>query len=155
MKTTAQCELINLDDGDKEMINSLMQAFCSAIRYSYKRLLQGQKILDVEKQVQLKYSLNSRYSKDAVEQARQIVLSQRELLIIQRDNWQSKVKQAEGVLIKAKSERKIQGLKSKLEKRRRRLAYYQKHMDDGTLPPVIFGGRRNFLDRCKENITHE
>ena len=86
-----------------------MQAFCSAIRYSYKRLLQGQKILDIEKQVQLKYSLNSRYSKDAVEQARQIVLSQRELLIVQRDNWQSKVKQAEAALIKAKSERKMQG----------------------------------------------
>ena len=155
MKTTVLCELRNLTEEAAEIIDGIMAAFSSAVRYSFKRILEGRKILDIEKLVQLKYSLNSRYSKDAVEQARQMVLSQRELLIIQRDNWQCKVKQAEEALIKAKSERKIQGLKSKLEKRRRRLAYYQKHMDDGTLPPVIFGGRRNFIDRCKGNITHE
>lgn len=155
MKTTVRCELINLTDSDREIINNLTQAFCSAVRYSYKRMLEGQKILDIEKQVQIKYSLNSRYGKDAVEQARQTLLSQKKLLVIQLNNWQGKARHVEEALSKAKSERKIHGLKIKLEKRRRILAYYQKHIDEGTLPSVVFGGKKNFLDRCKGNITHE
>ncbi len=155
LKTTVQCELIGLTEQDIEVINNLMQAFCSAVRYSYKRLLENQKILDIEKQIQLNYSLNSRYSKDAVEQARQLLLSQKELLKIQFKNWQSKVKKVEKALLTAKSKKKKHGLEVKLDKRKRKLAYYQRHIDEGTLPPVVFGGKKNFLDRCKGNITHE
>lgn len=31
----------------------------------------------------------------------------------------------------------------------------QKHLDEGSIPTVIFGGKRQFIERCKGNITRE
>ncbi|NLK91481.1 MAG: transposase, partial [Clostridiales bacterium] len=47
-----------------------------------KRLLEGRKIGDLEKEAARKYNLNIRQAKDAVENARQIIQSQKELVKI-------------------------------------------------------------------------
>ncbi|SHI13240.1 hypothetical protein [Desulfosporosinus lacus] len=75
MKTTMKAILVNLSDEQKAILNNLMLVFCTAIRYSFKRLLEGQFIGDIEKVVAHKYNLNIRQAKDAAESARQTIAS--------------------------------------------------------------------------------
>ncbi|WBW96503.1 IS200/IS605 family accessory protein TnpB-related protein [Oceanirhabdus sp. W0125-5] len=157
MKTTMRAILINLNDEDKSIIDHMMLVFCTAIRFSFKRLLEGEiKKGDLEKLVAKKYSLNIRQVKDAVENARQIIASQKELLKDNIDNYKTKIKTIEKQLKKDNlSSKKKNTLLSKLDKRKRRLAYFQSFSDKKTIPPLIFGGKDMLLRRCKGLISNE
>lgn len=43
-----------------------MQVFCSALRYSFNRLLKGENSGELIKKVQTKFRLNKRYTEDTV-----------------------------------------------------------------------------------------
>ncbi|KUO71378.1 MAG: hypothetical protein APF77_00215 [Clostridia bacterium BRH_c25] len=45
--------LINVDPEQKQAIDKLMAMFCSAVRYSFGRILDGKKIGEIEKDVLL------------------------------------------------------------------------------------------------------
>jgi len=97
MKTTIKAKLLNLSDENREIIDSLMLRFSSAMRYSFNRrqpkaenpITKG----DLEKLLQKKYKLNSRYAKDAVNKAEGIISSQKELVKMHHSDYKSKVKQ--------------------------------------------------------------
>ncbi|HID62637.1 MAG TPA: hypothetical protein EYP49_07885 [Anaerolineae bacterium] len=72
MKTTVQGVLIRLTDEQRETIGDLIRRFESVTRYAYARLCDGVPILDIEKDVAGKFSLNSRYAKDAVARAKAV-----------------------------------------------------------------------------------
>lgn len=148
--------LINLNEEHKNIIDNIMTVFCTAIRYSFKRLLEGNKIGDLEKCVSGKYNLNIRQAKDATENARQIIQSQKELVKINYENYDSKVKVIEKELKNDKlSNKKKNALLLKLEKRQRKLNYFKKFIDTNTIPPVIFGTKKMFLKRCKGLISNK
>ncbi|NLK90875.1 MAG: transposase, partial [Clostridiales bacterium] len=56
MKITTKAILINVSGEHKNIIDNMMTVFCTAIRYSFKRLLEGKKIGDLEKEVAKKYN---------------------------------------------------------------------------------------------------
>ncbi|WBW96557.1 IS200/IS605 family accessory protein TnpB-related protein [Oceanirhabdus sp. W0125-5] len=157
MKITMKAMLINLNDEQKSIIDNMMVVFCTAIRFSFNRLIEGQiKKGELEKIVAKKYNLNIRQAKDAVENARQIITSQKELLKDNINNYKSKIRIIEMKLKNEKlSKKKRNALLSKLDKRKRRLAYFQSFADKNTIPPVVFGGKEIFLRRCKGLITNQ
>ncbi|MGI6427027.1 MAG: IS200/IS605 family accessory protein TnpB-related protein [Natronincolaceae bacterium] len=156
MKITTRAILINVSEEHKNIIDNMMTVFCTAIRYSFKRLLEGKKIGDLEKEAAKKYNLNIRQAKDAVENARQIIQSQKELVKINHDNYNSKVRAIEKQLQNNKlSKKKRNALLKKLEKRKRKADYYKNFIDTDTIPPVIFGTKKMFLRRCKGLISNE
>ena len=156
VKITIKAVLINETEEQEEIIDNMMLVFSTALRYSFKRLLEGKKINDLEKEVSRKYNLNIRQSKDAVENARQIIKSQQELLRINYENYDNKVKAIEKQLDNHKlSQKKRNALMSKLEKRHRKLNYYKTFIDTNTIPQVIFGTKKMFLKRCKGLISNE
>lgn len=156
MKITIRGLLINTSNEHKFEINRLMTVFSSAKRYGFNRLLEGTlKKGEIEKDISKKYGLNIRQSKDALESVRQTIESQKKLLKENYDNYSNKVKRIEKDLEKAKSQRKIAALNSKLDKRKKKLEYYKTHIDNDTIPKVIFGGRKNFIKRCKNQISNE
>jgi len=155
MKTTVNAVLVNLNSEQESLISHLQTLFSSAVRFAYQRLLEGQEKKDIQKIIQEKYGLNSRYASDAIEQARQLKLSQKELLELQIENWQAKVKRVQKQIEKNKSLKMLPGLHAKLVKREKKLAYWMKFKTAGTLPKVIFGGRKNFQARCKGQLTAE
>ena len=91
MKTTMRAILTDLTSEQKALIDNLMIVFGTAIRYSFKRLLEGKNIGDLEYTVSHKYNLNIRQSKDAIESARQTIASQIELINMYHENWTKKV----------------------------------------------------------------
>ena len=156
MKVTMQAVLNNVNEVQKQIIDDLMAVFCTAVRYSFKRINESMKIGDIEKSVAYKYGLNSRQAKDAVENARQTILSQKELTKINYENYTKKVKAIEKRLKNSKlSKKKKHGLLSKLEKRQRKQTYFKSFIDNSTIPSVTFGTKRLFIKRCKGLITHE
>lgn len=158
MKVTMKAILINLTNEQTNLLDNIMLVFCTAIRYSFKRQLEGIKISDLEKDVANKYNLNIRQSKDAVESARQTIQSQKELVKMNYDNYNKKVKAIEKELNdkdKKLSDKKINALKSKLEKRQRKLEYWNNFIVTNTIPSVIFGKKEIFLKRCKGLISNQ
>jgi len=51
---------------DKEIVLDLMHRFSSAMRYAYKRLLEGEKRKDLKKHLSKLFNINTRYSDDAI-----------------------------------------------------------------------------------------
>jgi predicted transposase len=140
MKTTVNAVLINISTEQEDILNHLQTLFSSAVRFAYQRLLEGVVKKDIQKLIQEKYGLNSRYASDTIEQARQLKLSQARLLDMHVENWQTKVKAVKKKIAKTKKPEQIPGLQAKLAKREKKLAYWMKYRDTGTLPKVIFGG---------------
>jgi len=156
MKTTVMGMLVNVDDEAFVTISNMMTVFCSAIRFSFRRLLEGASINELEKTVAAKYGLNIRQAKDAVEDARQVIVSQKELVKLNYNNYTSKVNKLERTLSTKKlSEKKRKRLLSKLDKRKREQAYYKNFIDTDTIPPVVFGTKKLFHERCKKNVTRQ
>jgi IS605 OrfB family transposase len=147
--------ILKLDEAQKQYLDSLMSRYCAAVRWSFKRLLEGQRTQAIRLATQNKFSLNSRQANDAVSDAQATISSQQEVLKLNYSNTLNRVKHTSNQLAKAKSEKKKANLARKLDKQQRRLAELQKHIDNKTIPTVIFGSKKLFLDRCKGNITHE
>lgn len=158
MKITIKAILVNETQEHKNIIDNMMLVFSTAIRYSFKRLLENKKISELEKEVARKYNLNIRQAKDAVESARQTIQSQKELIKTNYEDYDKKVKAIEKVLndkTKKLSDKKKNALLSKLDKRQRKLEYWKTFSDTNTIPPVIFGTKEMFLRRCKGLISNE
>src|SRR5665648_1137290 len=154
MKTTMKAVLTDLTNEQKTLLDHMMLVFCTAIRYSFKRQLEGQVIGDLEKVVAHKYNLNIRQAKDAVESARQTIVSQHELVKLYHGNYSKKVEALVKRLKNSKlSERKFKTLSSKLAKRQRKLDYWTAFLTRKTFPPVTFGTKERFLRRCKGLMT--
>ena len=158
VKITMKAILINETEEQKQIIDNIMLIFCTAIRFSFKRLLEGNiKINELEKVVARKYNLNIRQAKDTVESARQTIQSQKELVKMNYEDYSKKVKSIENILNGKKkiSQKKRNILISKLDKRQRKLEYFKYFIDNDIIPPVTFGNKEMFIRRCKGLITKE
>ena len=47
------------------------------------------------------------------------------------------------------------GLRKRKQKLEQRIGMYAKHIKNKTLPPIIFGGRKNFYERMKNKISNQ
>ncbi|MBX0311839.1 MAG: IS200/IS605 family accessory protein TnpB-related protein, partial [Sulfurihydrogenibium sp.] len=63
---TLQCQLEFQNKQDKEIVLDLMRRFSSAMRYTYQRLLEGEKRKDLKKNLSKLFNINTRYSDDAI-----------------------------------------------------------------------------------------
>jgi len=155
VKTTVRGVILQINDQEKGYLDNLMDRFCVAVRWAYKRLLEGKKTQEIRLAVQGKFNLNSRQSNDAVYEAQTTIKSQTELVKLNHSNAGKKVELTKSRLRCARSKKKKANLASKLDKEVRSLAKLQKHMENGTTPTVVFGGKKLFIERCKGNISYE
>ena len=81
---------------DLEQLNQLMAVFCSAMRYSFNRLIEGEKEGNLIKRIQDLFHINKRYAEDAVLQAKAVMSSQEKLLPIRLEGCKRKFKKRSG-----------------------------------------------------------
>ncbi|AGL02917.1 IS200/IS605 family accessory protein TnpB-related protein [Desulfoscipio gibsoniae] len=155
MKTTAMGIILELTPEQKDYIDNLMERYCAAVRWSFKRLLEGWKTQAIRIAVQGRFNLNSRQANDAVYDAQSTIKSQHELVKLHYENTKAKVEFTEKRITKAKSPEKITKLQKRLDKEQRKLAKWHYYHETNTFPPVVFGGNKLFQERCKGNITKE
>ncbi|MCL5982771.1 MAG: IS200/IS605 family accessory protein TnpB-related protein [Firmicutes bacterium] len=155
MKTTVRGVILQPTGSQKAFLDDLMECYCAAVRWSFKRLLDDFETQAIRLAVQDKFSLNSRQANDAVCDANSVVKSQKELVLLHHAAAANKAGFTKKRLEKAKSPEKKANLKRRLDKEIRKLAFWRKHLDAGTFPPVVFGGKKHFHERCKGAITSE
>lgn len=78
-----------------------MSRYSAAVRWSFKRLLEGQATQPTRKAVQEKFGLNSRQANDAVYDAQAVISSQHELVKYNYANAANRVKVTKQRLTKA------------------------------------------------------
>jgi len=155
MKTTIKGVILSFGQGEQVILDKLMGDYMAAVRWSYKRLLEGKNVQDLRIMVQRKFLPNSRQANDAVYEAQSTISSQQELLKINHQDAVAKVNSIQKKLGKAKNPNKIENLTRKLTKWQRKLTYWEAFIKANTLPPVVFGTRELFLRRCKGLISKE
>ena len=155
MKTTIRGTILELSSEQQFVIDNLMNRYCAAIRWSYKRLMENFEIQHIRLAVQQKFGLNSRQANDAVYEAQQVIISQYKLVSLNFENAKAKVERTKRLLAKAKSPRRIYNLTLKLVKQKRKLAKLQHYLDTKTFPSVVFGTKELFRKRCKGLISKE
>jgi IS605 OrfB family transposase len=165
MKITRICMIKDKNKEELEKLDKLMKVFCSAIRFSFHRLLEGEKTGELIKKVNVLFYLNKRYAEDAVMQAQAIISSQKELLPIRIEGVQSKIQNTiqkiEDYQAGKKKPKKVslevclKGLQARLNKLQEKESILLKHKEEGTIPKVILGGRKNFYQRLKGKMSQE
>jgi IS605 OrfB family transposase len=153
-----------IDDKDKKDVDDEMRLFQCAVRTAFNRLLEGIDKGDVEKLVSSMFKINSRYAKDAVMQAQSLISSQRELV---KQHKQEKERLISGLRKKlgkfdtttpgenhVKSEDKRESISAKIEQLNEEVVVLEGHIENSTIPKVIFGGRENFEKRVNGKLSN-
>ncbi|WP_140159986.1 IS200/IS605 family accessory protein TnpB-related protein, partial [Bacillus thuringiensis] len=94
-----------------------------------------------------------------------ILSSQKELLPVYLENNQKKLEKTLQKKDDYESGRKnpkkvsleicLIGLRKRQQKLEQKIEMYETHIKNGTLPPIIFGGRKNFYERMKDKISNQ
>ncbi|MBU4341166.1 MAG: transposase, partial [Candidatus Altiarchaeota archaeon] len=155
MQLTLRGTLPKLEKEEQEQIDNLMRVYQSTKRYSFNRLLEERKLNELKKEVMAKFSLNARYSYAAINDAERIIKSQKELIKEEVYETKEKLKKSRKKLEKVKAPLKRKGICTRIDKLTTKLNRYEKHLKEGTIPKVIFGGKKNFMKLQKGKITKE
>jgi IS605 OrfB family transposase len=99
--------------------------------------------------------LDARYRNDAILHAQAIIDSQRALLPRRLAEVEVKIKQAEGKLARISDRLKQQGIVARIDKLSRKREELVGHLERGTIPKVVFGGRRNLILRREGQLSRE
>ncbi|MGG6437732.1 IS200/IS605 family accessory protein TnpB-related protein, partial [Saccharococcus caldoxylosilyticus] len=165
MKTVRVMKIVSHDESQLRSLDGLMRVFCSAKRYAFHRLLEGRNAKDIIQHLPHQFRLNKRFAEDAVLLVQSLISSQRELLPTRLEDVRMKIEKTEKKIDEYQHGRKtpknvdlptcLGGLHQRLEKRKAKEAELTHHLEQGTIPRVIFGGKQNFYKRLKGKITNE
>jgi len=155
MQLTLRGTLLELEKEEQEQIDNLMRVYQSAKRYSFNRLLEKYEMNELKKDVMAKFGLNVRYSYPAIKDAEGIIKSQKELIKEEIYETKEKLKNSRKKLEKVKAPLKRKGVRARIDKLTAKLDRYEKHLEEGTIPKVVFGGRENFMKLQKGEISKE
>jgi IS605 OrfB family transposase len=159
--------------GDEDPLQTEMRLFCACERWAFNRLLEGASRDKVKRDGQELFGLNSRYVDDARLKAQALIDSRRELLEIEIEETEAKLGRARKKLGRAmsklaKAEKKgavsgvleklrlaVKGRNSRVASLEKKRAELKAHHENGTIPTVVFGGKRLWRKVCKGRASRE
>lgn len=159
--------------GDEDPLVTEMRLFCACMRWAFNRLLEGAPRDEVKKIGQELFGLNSRYADDARLKAQSVLDSQKELLELEIEETEKKLGRARkklGMTMRklAKAEEKgaapevieklrlvVKGRNNRVASLEKKLAELEAHRENGTVPKVVFGGKKLWKKVCKGRATRE
>jgi IS605 OrfB family transposase len=144
-----------ISEEDRTLVENEMRLFQCAVRTAFNRLLEGMDKSDVEKRVASMFHLNSRYAKDARIKAQSIISSQREMVKLHKKEKESLISELRKKLENIKSEEERENISARIEQLKEEVAVLSSHVEKGTIPKVIFGGRENFEKRRDGKLSKE
>jgi len=156
MKTTIQTRLLEIDAQAAADHDRLMTIFQSCRRAAFNRQSEGIPLTKLRRQLAQRFpELDARYRNDAILQAQAIIDSQRALLPRRLTEVEAKIRQAERKLTQVSDSLRRQGVEARLDKLKRKREELVGHLEQGTIPKVVFGGRRNFILRRQGQLSRE
>ena len=163
---TMRGEIINEEDilftRKTRELDALMRAQDSALRTSFKDItVRGLNRKDSVEKNKCIFINNSRYMRDAFGQAESIISSQKELLPTYLESARKSKLKIEGKISKLsrskrnkeKNQELVKILHKKAKKIQHQINRLEKHITDGTIPQVVFGGKSSLKLLNKKKIT--
>ncbi|AVX31627.1 transposase, IS605 OrfB family, central region [Carboxydocella thermautotrophica] len=159
--------------GEEDPLTTEMRLFCACMRWAFNRLLEGASRHEIKKAGQELFGLNSRYADDARLKAQALLDSQTELLKLENEETEKKLGRARKKLSLAmrklaKAEEKgaasevieklrlaVKGRNKRVVSLAKRLAELKDYREKGTIPEVVFGGRRLWEKVCQGRAARE
>jgi IS605 OrfB family transposase len=159
--------------GKEDPLVTEMRLFCACMRWAFNRLLEGASRDEIKKSGQKLFGLNSRYVDDARLKAQAVLDSQKELLELEIEETEKKLGQARkklGLAMRklARAKKKgaapevieklclaVKGRNNRVAFLEKKLAELETHRENGTIPKVVFGGRKLWKRVCKGRATQE
>lgn len=160
MQLTIRGELVQLEEY-KQTINNLMRTYSSAKRFAFNRyndrLTSEERVSDndLKKQLMSTFGLNARYAYAAMVEGKEVVSSQRELLKLEVQDTQSKINKSKRKLKKVQDPLKREGVEARIRKLEKKKDFYKSHLKAGTVPHVVFGGKKNFYKMKDPDLSRE
>ncbi|MDE1853700.1 MAG: hypothetical protein KGI38_08140 [Thaumarchaeota archaeon] len=141
---------------EKRELDGLMARYSSAKRIAFNALLRGHSVNGATHKLETfgSIALNWRYCEHAARDADATLKSQRELLTMYLSDTLDRIEEASSRLAKAKSPRKSARQQTELLRLEKRKKFLDMHIADGTIPKVVFGTRKLFVDRAKGKISN-
>jgi len=154
--------------GEEDPLVTEMRLFCACMRWAFNRLLEGTSKLGQEL-----FGLNSRYADDARLKAQAVLDSQREFLELEIQETEKKLGRARkklGLAMRklAEAEEKgaipevveklhltVKGRNNRVVSLEKKLAELEAHQEKGTIPKIVFGGKKLWKKVCKGRGTRE
>jgi hypothetical protein len=135
---------VRCDAGHDPRLDEVCRVFPSMTRTSYNRLLEDKTQREIELGLLERYGVrNLLWRRNAIIQAKSIIESQRKLLPLYVEKLEWKIQRVKKKLERTRNPLKRHGYKARIQKLERRKARFEAHIKDGTLPKVVFGGRRH------------
>jgi len=163
IKTTIQATLHNLGAEAETALARTARIFQSAKRSAYQRIKEGLERDDIDHPLRAQFGMDARFSRDAILEAQATSDALQELLPQYLVHAKAKIRRVERRLQQHQSGQRgsqraprrqaIQGLERRLERLRAKRDRWQEHLDQGTLPPVIFGGAARFHARRQGKLS--
>lgn len=159
--------------GEEDPLQTEMRLFEACKRWAFNRLLEGVSRDVLKKSGQELFGLNSRYADDAMLKAKAVLDSQSELVELWIEETEEKLGRARRKLglamrklQKAKEQgtapeatgklhRAVKGRGNRVASLEQTLAELRVHREKGTLPKVVFGGKRLWEKVCRGRATRE
>ncbi len=159
--------------GEEDPLVTEMRLFCSCQRWAFNRLLEGASRDEVKKRGQELFGLNSRYADDARLKAQAVLDSQKELLELEVEETENKLGRAWKKLGQAmrkltKTEEKgtapgvleklrlaVKGRQMRVASLEEKLAELKAHQENGTIPKMVFGGKKLWKRVCRGRAARE
>jgi IS605 OrfB family transposase len=141
------------------------------MRWAFNRLLEGASRDEIKKLGQELFGINSRYADDARLKAQAVLDSQKELLELEIEETKNKLRRTRkklGIAMRklAKAEEKgatpedieklhlaVKGRNNRVASLEKKMAELEVHQENGTIPKVVFGGRKLWEKVCKGRAT--
>ncbi len=158
--------------GMEDPLDTEMQLFCSCTRWAFNRLQEDNSREELKRKGQELFGINSRFCDDAILKTKAVIKSQKELLVLEIEETETKLARAkkklgwaEKDLEKAiekndpvrieKFEHTVRGRKARVKKLAGKLDELNVHQGNGTIPTVVFGCQSLWKRVCKGRATRE
>ncbi len=172
-KTTIFGVLINMTEQMKQEVDQFMFDYSFMFRFAFKRLLEVERehwtdedikkaIQQLEKDLSKRTGYPIRVAKDAVADANELLKARHTLMVEYHELWKERYENTKAKYEKLKNtpnvnpnSLKMIGLQNKMERQLKNITFYEQHILHNTFPSVVFGGRKNFEELQKGNLSKE
>lgn len=159
--------------GEENPLETEMRLFCSCRRWAFNRLLESVPRDEIKKTGQELFGLNSRYVDDARLKAQSLLDSPKALLELEIEETENKLRRARkklGLTMKklTKAEEKenmpintdklrltVKGQNNRVASLEKKLLELKTHRQNGTIPKVVFGGKKLWKKTCQGRVSRE
>lgn len=143
------------------ILDEIMRKFQSAKRFLRERIFDGLDRKEAVTKAKPLFLNNSRYMRDAFLEAEASISSQKELLPLYVEQYQTSIQKVEKQIEKIKKSFKsnkadlILYKQSRIKKLTKKMNFYQYHIDNSSVPKVVDGTKKRLILLNKHKITKQ